>query len=161
MVLLRGPWREKAVGLLGFGFEQGVDTSNDALSIVEVNAKINYGRRYAVAMIGPIVVVLIGMIIHFFTMRTVPPDPAYVFLGIDFMGIVDGMYWSVVTCSTSALAGTTALCPLPHDALVPPRFSSVIHGTLCHGLALCGHKQPERCVWAKIYVRTYAGQGFS
>ena len=118
MVLLRGAWRDKAVGLLGFGFEQGVDTSNDSLTVQEVNAKINYGRRYAVAMIGPIVVVLIGMGIHFFTMRMVPPDPNYVFLGIDFMGLVDGMYWSVVTCSTSTPASPNRLSFLLSSPLV-------------------------------------------
>lgn len=98
MDMLRGPWRENLLGHLGMGFEAAIDTSDETLTIQEVNANINYQRRYMLALVIPAAVLVLGMAIFYFTIRV--PAETY-FLGLlDVVGIVDSFYWAVVTATT-------------------------------------------------------------
>jgi len=107
---LRGPWRDKLLGHLGMGFEAAVDSSDESLTIMEINAKIDYRRRYVMALIIPACVLVAGVLIFYFTIR-VPSD--VVVWGIDCLGIVDAFYWAIVTATT---LGYGDLVPLSNVA---------------------------------------------
>ncbi|EOD31432.1 hypothetical protein EMIHUDRAFT_253547 [Emiliania huxleyi CCMP1516] len=59
----------------------------------EVNKLINYHRRYALALIGPVGVLLTGMALHFYTLIRERPS--------------DGLYWATITLTTIGMA----ICP--------------------------------------------------
>jgi len=116
---LKGDWRDKLLDLFGCGAK--VDTDDLTLTPDEVNKLINYNRRYALALIGPCAVLLSGMTLHYSYIREAPRSPdalsvwmnewvstnlgaeaaSYlVALHLDFAGMVDSFYWSVVTMTT-------------------------------------------------------------
>ena len=124
--MLRGDWREKLLTCCGCG--GGVDTEDLNLSMEEINKRINYTRRYALALIGPGFVLLVGMMLHYNAIRTPPDesaqdDPVAPFLewigtvgenylgvdgldrwlgwlSFDLFGLVDSFYWAVITMTT-------------------------------------------------------------
>ena len=59
---LRGDWRDRIANTL-FG-EAKVDTMDLRVSMEEVNKMINYNRRYALALIGPIMILITGILLH-------------------------------------------------------------------------------------------------
>ena len=84
----------------------------------EVNRLINYSRRYTLALIGPVLVLLLGMSLHYCYIREPPSsmDPLSLWLDrwvkenwgaeaasylvtlhLDFKGLVDSFYWAVCT----------------------------------------------------------------
>lgn len=114
VAFLKGDWREKLLDSLGLSAK--VDLSNMSLTPDEVNRLINYNRRYALALLGPGVVLLSGMALHYWHIREAPdaPDAAAMWLrdaaemvgggqaagfvdslGLDFVGMVDSFYWAV------------------------------------------------------------------
>lgn len=101
VMLLHGSWRERLVG-----GQSDVDTSDPRISIEEINKKINYRRRYLLAMIGPFLVQCLGTAIYYFTIyepdadRSMPFNIPYFGVPIDLAGVADGMYWAVVTMTT-------------------------------------------------------------
>lgn len=102
VAFLRGSWREDLVNAV---FGKGVDTETLNLTMEEVNRLINYNRRFAIALFGPMVVLLAGICLHYTAIREAPADPAalWSFLGIihiDGPGLVDSIYWAVITMTT-------------------------------------------------------------
>lgn len=69
-VLQRGTWRERLVDAMCPGASR-VDTSDMSLTMAEVNARINYTRRYAVALASPALVLGIGVTLHYYLLRIV------------------------------------------------------------------------------------------
>ena len=100
---LRGDWRERLATFL-FGSSK-IDTEDMRLSIEEINAKINYNRRYALALIGPGAVFAMGAALHYFAIRE-PSEYGWDLsfgsgiLIIDMPGLLDSFYWSIITMTT-------------------------------------------------------------
>ena len=97
-------------------------STKTSLTPDEVNRLINYNRRYALALLGPAVVLLSGMALHYGYIREAPdaPDAAAMWLfeaaetlwggeaagfvsslGLDFVGMVDSFYWAVCALDSS------------------------------------------------------------
>ena len=100
---LRGDWRERLATFL-FGSSK-IDTEDMRLSIEEINAKINYSRRYALALIGPGAVFAMGAALHYFAIRE-PSEYGWdlsfgsgLFI-VDMPGLLDSFYWSIITMTT-------------------------------------------------------------
>lgn len=70
VAILQGDWREKLVDCL---CGKGVDTNDMNLSMEEINKRIDYNRRYALALLSPLVVLFSGMTLHYGYIRE-PPD---------------------------------------------------------------------------------------
>ena len=68
------------------------------MSILELNKRIDYSRRYVLALISPVTVLLIGISFYYFAIRPLPEDdaPGMVY-GIDSLGLLDGLYYAVIT----------------------------------------------------------------
>ncbi len=120
VAFLQGDWRERLLTCLGCG--AGVDTSDMSLSMEEINQRINYPRRYALALLSPLIVLISGMALHYHFIREPPSgdDPIKVWLaewaastlgleslnetldalGLDFGGLVDSFYWTIITMTT-------------------------------------------------------------
>ena len=64
-----------------------VDTLDMSLSVKEVNARINYKRRYALVLTNPVCVLLGGIILGNFI---VPPEGDW----------IDALYWAVISMTT-------------------------------------------------------------
>ena len=64
VAFLRGDWRDKLLSLLGCA--AAVDTNDPRLTMEQINARISYKRRYALAMLGPMVVLTCGLLLHAF-----------------------------------------------------------------------------------------------
>ena len=103
---LKGDWRDKLLNLLGC---TTANIDDPELTMEQINALINYRRRYAMAALGPVFVLLVGMNLHFFFIREAPPgelaalpylDELGVDVRIDFLGWIDAFYWSLITMST-------------------------------------------------------------
>ena len=67
------------------------------LSIAEVNRRIDYTRRYALALVSPLLVLTCGVTFYYFAIRVPPDEDSGVFLGIDLVGIADGVYFATIT----------------------------------------------------------------
>lgn len=98
--ILHGEWREHLLKLLGSTDE--VDTEDTKLSIAEANRRIDYSRRYALALLSPVTVLFAGVAFHYFAIREpVPPDAAGVIYNgmfyIDLFGLLDSLYYAVIT----------------------------------------------------------------
>ena len=72
VTFLRGDWRERLLAAVGCAAK--VDTNDPSLTMEEVNKLINYHRRYALALIGPVGVLLTGMALHYTLIRERPSD---------------------------------------------------------------------------------------
>ena len=86
-----GGWQEGVVERIGTllgqkWLVQKIDTLDPTLSLEEVNASINYRRRYLLCLVGPLLLFAAGTV-----------------LGIAVEGfptLVDGVYWSIATMTT-------------------------------------------------------------
>ena len=67
--------------------------------MAEVNARINYTRRYILACLSPGIVAVFGACLYYFTIRIPSPPEDFVY-GIDTTGCVDGIYWAMITMTT-------------------------------------------------------------
>ena len=67
--------------------------------MAEVNARINYTRRYILACLSPGIVAVFGACLYYFTIRIPSPPEDFVY-GIDTAGCVDGIYWAMITMTT-------------------------------------------------------------
>ena len=96
---IRGDWRDRLATLL-FGSSK-VDTDDTRLTMEEVNALINYNRRYALALLGPALVAVTGIVLHYTTIRE-PSTHAWDlgFVVIDLPGLLDAVYWAIITMTT-------------------------------------------------------------
>jgi len=103
---LRGDWRDKLLGCLGCG--QAVDTTDPQLTMEQINKLINYRRRYAMALLGPGAVLLMGLLLHQFFIHEPTADLAPLpyldriglELQLDWVGWIDSLYWTVITMTT-------------------------------------------------------------
>mmetsp|Transcript_4200 Transcript_4200/g.10911 ORF Transcript_4200/g.10911 Transcript_4200/m.10911 type:complete len:150 (+) Transcript_4200:844-1293(+) len=89
MAFMKGDWREKLLEALGWA--EQVDTEDANLTMEEINRLINYKRRYALALLGPGIVLLLGVWLHYSLIR----EPQGDYLLIDWSGVVDSFYWAV------------------------------------------------------------------
>ena len=67
VAFMKGDWREKLLACCGCGDK--VNLNDPKLSMHQINALINYPRRYCLALIGPLIVLFTGVCIHYFTIR--------------------------------------------------------------------------------------------
>jgi voltage-gated potassium channel Kch len=106
---LRGSWREDLVKLFVGG--PTVNVNDPTLTMDEINARLGpafYRQRYALAALGPGLVIASGVLLHFTLIREpraeVTPVPILDALGlevrIDWLGLLDSIYWSVITATT-------------------------------------------------------------
>jgi len=107
---LRGDWRMKLLSALGCG--QKVNTEDPALTMEEINARIDYKSRYMVAMLSPMIVLVSGCVLHYTFIREVPeidredvPMIEALLLestgiDLDIIGLIDSFYWSMITMTT-------------------------------------------------------------
>ena len=109
--ILHGDWRSKMLESLGFK-EKLTDEEVKKLTLDEMNRRINYKLRYALALISPAFVLLAGITFYYFMIRP-EPDPEYVIdlMGLpgtqlDLMGLCDGFYYAVITMTTIGYGGT-------------------------------------------------------
>ena len=106
MAFLKGDWREKFLEL--FGWKSTVDTDDTDLSVGEVNNMINYKRRYALALLGPVFVLFAGILMHYTMIREPSSDYSFV----DWLGLIDSFYWAVSsTFSPRPFARLRPSCP--------------------------------------------------
>ena len=65
----------------------------------QINRSMDYTRRYALAMISPVTVLLAGVTFYYFAIREPPPegDEDALFYGVDLLGLLNGLYYSVIT----------------------------------------------------------------
>ena len=76
-----------------------------SLTMEEVNRRINYPRRYALALLGPLLVLLTGVLLHYFAIR----DPADGGGALD--ALTDAFYFSLITMSTIGYGDITPISP--------------------------------------------------
>lgn len=113
IAILHGDWRENV--LLMLGSKEGVDTSNKKLSIVEINKRIDYSRRYFLALLSPIAVLLVGVAFYYFAIREPLVDASATLYGVDLVGLVDAFYFA---CITMTVCDCTASFPAPRADLI-------------------------------------------
>ena len=70
------------------------------VSLSELNRRIDYRPRYALALLGPVFSLLLGISLYYFLIRDPPLETFY---GVDLVGILDGFYWSMITMTVSML----------------------------------------------------------
>jgi len=109
---LRGQWREDLLEALGSS-EKLNTAEYKHLSVTEINQRINYGRRYVLALLSPTIVLLTGIFFYYFAIR-IPEEaePSGVLLGIDFAGLADGFYFAVITMTTIGYGDVTPSSPI-------------------------------------------------
>lgn len=107
---LQGDWREALVDRLCLLGAAKFDTSDPSLSIEEVNRRVNYPRRYAVALVSPALVLLVGVVFHYSLIRTPAPplEPPADLAIVDWWSLVDGLYFSIISMTT---IGYGDICP--------------------------------------------------
>lgn len=91
---LKGDWREKVLSCCGC--EAQVDTTDLSLTMEQVNRRINYPRRYALALLGPGLVMVAGIKMHFVFINKLPFDSTENVL----KGLADSIYFTIITMST-------------------------------------------------------------
>jgi hypothetical protein len=72
---LNGSWREKLLDRIFGCTEEKLDERDEALTLSDVNRRINYCRRYTIALFAPISMWVVGVAIHYFTIREPCDDP--------------------------------------------------------------------------------------
>eukprot|EP00930_Biecheleria_cincta_P001147 TRINITY_DN10230_c0_g1_i1.p1 TRINITY_DN10230_c0_g1~~TRINITY_DN10230_c0_g1_i1.p1 ORF type:complete len:354 (-),score=31.31 TRINITY_DN10230_c0_g1_i1:97-1158(-) len=85
---LQGSWRERlleSIPLVRRAFVRKVDLSDMCLTIHDVNKQINYPRRYALCLIGPLLVFALVALVAF---------------AVEGFGLLDSAYFSLITMST-------------------------------------------------------------
>lgn len=81
VAFLRGDWRERLLACVGLAPK--VDLNDPRLTMEEVNALINYKRRYALALLSPALILVLGMFVHYEFIREPPTGTA-----------AEAAYWS-------------------------------------------------------------------
>lgn len=129
--VLHGAWRKRLLrclccGWCGSSAEEEEDVEEDTrLSIEQVNARMHYARRYAAALVAPLLVLTLGVVLHYTLIRE-PPLPA---AAAEWSGM-DALWGGEATWASAWMALRSAAGLVDWWALVDGLYYAVRPGTL-------------------------------